>query len=187
MRKLISFLAATVALAICCSNFAAAQALTTTPAVVPTQLTVGETLTLTTTGGPFIIPPDGTLSNTVQFTYAYNVSPTRSGGIRASGWLGSATAALSQSGGSVVIPSSNINFSSPNGIPSSPCTGASDAVTGSVAGATCFAAMLNSVAALQAAPSGNNTVNVRLNVITPSSITFAGTYAGTFTFNVVIP
>ena len=184
MKRISLVLVSFLTLAMCLIPMANAQQLNAA-STVTTQLTIPESLTISSAGGPFVLPANGSLSNSVNFTYAWNVNPANhSQGTHIAGWLGSATAALAA--GSVNVPSSNVQFTSSDAIPSSPCTQAADSYTGSLAGATCFAVGATPSNGLAGSPSGSNTVATELNIINPAGIP-AGSYAGTFVFDVVIP
>ena len=108
MKRISLVLVSFLTLAMCLIPMANAQQLNAA-STVTTQLTIPESLTISSAGGPFVLPANGSLSNSVNFTYAWNVNPANhSQGTHIAAWLGSATAALAS--GSVSIPSSNVQF-----------------------------------------------------------------------------
>jgi hypothetical protein len=151
---------------------------------VPASITVPESLTMVVTGGPFVIPNNGTASNGVTVAYSYSlIAGNHSVGVWGVTWFSSATSALS--GGGVNIPSSAISEAKNAGT-YAPCTNAVSQGVG-VAGAVCLG--YNGIS--------QTSINLNPTVTTPWTDTYtleytgsalnAGVYTGTWNVEYLAP
>jgi hypothetical protein len=175
MKRISILLSLVVILALVALPYPAVAAqISSGPVTVPASITINESLTLTVTGGPLVIPAtQNGVSNVLTLTTTYNlVGANHAGGLQYATWF-SSTNALT---GTFTVPSGSLS-TQVNGGSFIPCTGAS--VQGSTANATCSTWTKLTQAQLNTTPSGTDTNSVAVQY-TGSTLTNAGSASGTF-------
>jgi hypothetical protein len=147
---------------------------TSGPISVPASMSISESLSLSVSGGPLVIPAtNDTASNVLTLTTTYNlIASNHAGGLQYATWFGGTTA-LS---GSFTVASSALS-TQVNGGSWLACTGS--AVQGSTAGATCSTWTKLTQTQLATTPTGTDTNTVAVEY-TGTTITNAGSASGTF-------
>jgi hypothetical protein len=147
---------------------------TSGPITVPASISISESLSLSVSGGPLVIPAiQNTASNVLTLTTTYNlIAANHAGGLQYVTWF-SSTNALT---GNFTVTSSELS-SQVNGGSFLPCSGS--AVQGSTTGATCSTWTKLTQTQLNTTPAGTDTNTVAVEY-TGTTITNAGSASGTF-------
>ena len=172
-RLIVTFVAA---LAILVTAFAHAGQINSNIVSTSASINVSESITLTLTGGPLVIPSSGSPSNSINVGYSYNLIPaSHASGLEQVGYFNSSTAALTN--GTVNVPASSLleNF---NGTGFAACNTAGVAGMG-VPGASCPSTVVVPQGTLTSQNGiGNGTATYAIQYT--GSPLASGTYSGTF-------